>query len=83
MQRGIVSILNEIRDQGSLRIAVLDGLKNTETALKQKDQEKDRSEPFLETLPLTTMEDFKTCNDDLNKQWIKKWLRMFIIYCNS
>lgn len=74
MQRGMISLSHDMRDQGYLSTADLDRLTRIETALKQKDLEDDESELFAEMLPLTTMENFKKFDDELKKPWIKKCL---------
>ena len=73
VQRGIVSITHDMRDQRFLGSAVLDQLKNMEMKL-MRHQDHDDDDEFLQNLPLKTMDEFNFFDEEINNKSIRKML---------
>ncbi len=73
VQRGIVSITHDMRDQRFLGSAVLDQLKKMEMKF-MRHQDHDDDEEFLQNLPLKTMDEFNFFDEEINNKSIRKML---------
>jgi uncharacterized membrane protein len=73
VQRGIVSITHDMRDQRFLGSAVLDQLKKMEMKL-MRHQDHDDDDEFFQNLPLKTMDEFNFFDEEINNKSIRKIL---------
>ncbi|KAK4013201.1 hypothetical protein OUZ56_025435 [Daphnia magna] len=80
LQRGIVTIGHDTRDNNVIGAALLDRLGRSETAfLAMKKSHGDADEDFMQMLPLDSIHDFDIFNDDFKSKSMSQRLKTHLI----
>lgn len=76
IQRGIVTIGHDMRDNNQISVNLLDHLRRIETKFDafSKVREEAEADDFMDQLPLNSLEDFDRFNEDLSSKSLSRRL---------